>query len=255
MLKTKNLPKELSVEAVACAVYLSNRSPTKSTRSKLDDKSKPFIFIGYDSNTNGYKLYDPTSQKTVISRDMEFDEQRVCDFGSDNDFTFIPPFGDQRTGEQTGEEQQEHTTPPTSHTSAVRSSPPSFLNERATERTRSLDGVYEDTERIDKYLEDNGFTKFPHKHALYVKSKGNDILIVCLYVDDLIFIGNNPSMFEEFKKAMTEEFEMTCIGLMAYYLGLEVKQREYGVFITQEHYAKEILKKFKMEDCKPIKER
>ncbi|KAG6409647.1 hypothetical protein SASPL_127688 [Salvia splendens] len=67
-----------------------------------------------------------------------------------------------------------------------------------------------------------------------------------------ILKGNNPSMFKEFKKAMTEEFEMTDIGLMAYYLGVEVKQREDGIFIIQEHYAKEILKKFKMEDCKPI---
>ncbi|KAG6409646.1 hypothetical protein SASPL_127687 [Salvia splendens] len=43
--------------------------------SKLEDKSKPFIFIGYDSNTKGYKLYDPTSQKTMISIDVEFDEE------------------------------------------------------------------------------------------------------------------------------------------------------------------------------------
>ena len=72
-------------------------------------------------------------------------------------------------------------------------------------------------------------------------------------MDDLIFTGNNPSMFKEFKKAMTEEFEMTDIRLMAYYLEVKVKQLEDGVFITPEHYAKEILKKFKMEDCKPVK--
>ena len=53
--------------------------------------------------------------------------------------------------------------------------------------------------------------------------KNGDILIVCLYADDLIFTSNNPSMFEDFKKAMTKEFEMTDIGLMAYYLGIEVK--------------------------------
>ncbi|XP_057791180.1 uncharacterized mitochondrial protein AtMg00810-like [Salvia miltiorrhiza] len=51
---------------------------------------------------------------------------------------------------------------------------------------------------------------------------------------------------------MSKEFEMTDIGLMAYYLGVEVKQLEDGIFITQEGYAKEILKKFKMEDCKAI---
>ena len=68
----------------------------------------------------------------------------------------------------------------------------------------------------------------------------------CLYVDDLIFTRNNPSMFEDFKKAMTKEFEMTFIGLMAYYLGIEVKQMEDGIFISQEGYAKDILEKFEM---------
>ncbi|KAG6416730.1 hypothetical protein SASPL_124166 [Salvia splendens] len=116
------------------------------TRSKLDDKSKPFIFIGYDSNTKGYMLYDPTSQKTMISRDVEFDEEGAWDFSTDNDSTFIPPFGDQGTIEQVTEVQQEQTTPPTSPTS-VGGSPPSFLNERATQRTRSLDEVKDDTER------------------------------------------------------------------------------------------------------------
>ncbi|KAM1156872.1 hypothetical protein EV1_027295 [Malus domestica] len=51
---------------------------------------------------------------------------------------------------------------------------------------------------------------------------------------------------------MTKEFEMTDIGLMAYYLGIEVKQNKEGIFISQESYTKEILKKFKMDDCKPI---
>ena len=56
--------------------------------------------------------------------------------------------------------------------------------------------------RIDKYFQENNFTKCPHEHALYVKIKDGDILIVCIYVDDLIFTRSNPSMFEEFKKTM-----------------------------------------------------
>ena len=59
-------------------------------------------------------------------------------------------------------------------------------------------------------------------------------------------------MFEDFKKAITKEFEMTDIGLMVYYLGIEVKQKKDGIFISQESYTKEILKKFKMGDCNPI---
>ncbi|KAM1738452.1 hypothetical protein ACFX11_014268 [Malus domestica] len=105
---------------------------------------------------------------------------------------------------------------------------------------------------IDKYFQENNFIKCPHKHALYVKVKDEDILIVCLYVDDLIFIRNNPNMFEEFKRVMTKEFKMTDIRLMAYYLGIEVKQNEESIFISQENYTKEILKKFKLGHCKLI---
>ena len=79
-----------------------------------------------------------------------------------------------------------------------------------------------------------------------------DIFLVCLYVDDLIFTGSNPTMFEEFKKVMAREFEMTDLSLMCFYLGIEVKQMEDGIFISQECYAKDILKKFKMDDCKPV---
>ena len=82
--------------------------------------------------------------------------------------------------------------------------------------------------------------------------KNGDILIVCLYVDDLIFTSNNLSLFEDFKKAMTKEFEMTDIGLMAYYLGIEVKQVEDGIFISQEGYAKDILEKFEMLNSNPV---
>jgi Reverse transcriptase (RNA-dependent DNA polymerase) len=59
-------------------------------------------------------------------------------------------------------------------------------------------------------------------------------------------------MIEEFKRAMKSEFEMTDLGLMSYFFGLEIKQGEEDIFETHEAYAKEILKRFKMEDCKPV---
>ncbi|KAG6498153.1 hypothetical protein ZIOFF_046062 [Zingiber officinale] len=67
-----------------------------------------------------------------------------------------------------------------------------------------------------------------------------------------LYAGSNPSMFGEFKEAMTKEFEMTDIGLVTYYLGIEVNQREDGSFISQAGYAREILKKFRMDNSKPI---
>ncbi|WOG95118.1 hypothetical protein DCAR_0314420 [Daucus carota subsp. sativus] len=107
--------------------------------------------------------------------------------------------------------------------------------------------------RVDEYFQKNGFVKSPYEHALYTKTNsGGDIMIVCLYVDDMIFTGNNPGMFDDFKKVMTNEFEMTDIGQMSYFLGVEVKQSKDGIFMCQKKYAEQILKKFRMEECKSV---
>jgi hypothetical protein len=104
--------------------------------------------------------------------------------------------------------------------------------------------------RIDGYFLENGFVKCPYKYVIYVKIKENGVsLIVCLYMDDIIFTKNNLKMFEDFKQVMTNEFEMTNISLMSYYLGIEIKQEENEIFVNQEKFAKEVLKKFKMDDC------
>lgn len=63
-----------------------------------------------------------------------------------------------------------------------------------------------------------------------MKKIGDDILIVSLYVDDLLFTGNNQTMFDDFKAAMFKEFEMTDCGLMNFFLGIEVKQCEDGIY-------------------------
>jgi hypothetical protein len=62
--------------------------------------------------------------------------------------------------------------------------------------------------------------------------ENSDTLIVCLYVDDLIFIRNNSKMFGDFKKAMIKEFEMMNIDLMSCYLEIEVKQEENRIFVN-----------------------
>ena len=86
--------------------------------------------------------------------------------------------------------------------------------------------------------------------TLYVKHWDNDVLIVSLYVDDLLLTGNNAWLVQEFKQEMMKVFEMTDLGLMSFFLGMEIKQAEYEVFICYKKYAKEILKKFEFEKCK-----
>jgi hypothetical protein len=65
----------------------------------------------------------------------------------------------------------------------------------------------------------------------------------------MIYTGN--MMLDEFKTTMKNEFEMTDLGLMKYFLGIEVEQSDHGIFISQHKYIVEVLKKFKMEKCKP----
>jgi len=72
---------------------------------------------------------------------------------------------------------------------------------------------------IDGYFLKNRFVKCPHEYGIYVKIKeSGDTLIVCLYMDDLIFTENNPKMFRDFKQAMIKELEMTITGIMSYCL-------------------------------------
>lgn len=107
--------------------------------------------------------------------------------------------------------------------------------------------------RIDAYFTKEGFLKCPYEHTLYTKLGGDGrMLIVCLYVDDLIYTGNDSLMFDIFKKSMMEEFEMTDLGLMHYFLGIEVVQSPSGIFISQKKYVLEILERFKMKDCNSV---
>lgn len=78
------------------------------------------------------------------------------------------------------------------------------------------------------------------------------MLIVCLYVDDLIYTGNNIAMFGRFKKSMMGEFEMYDLGMMHYFLGIEVVQSSTGIFLSQKKYVREILDRFQMKDCNPV---
>ena len=87
--------------------------------------------------------------------------------------------------------------------------------------------------------------------TLYVQIKGKNLLIVSLYVDDLIITGNDSKMIEEFKLEMMKSFEMSDLGLMHYFLGMEVCQDD-GIFISQKKYAEDLLKKFNMSDCKSV---
>ncbi|CAL8095197.1 unnamed protein product [Prunus armeniaca] len=107
--------------------------------------------------------------------------------------------------------------------------------------------------RIEAYFAREGFQKCPYEHTLFTKSgEEGKILIVCLYVDDLIYTSNDVAMFNDFKKSMMHEFDMSDLGLMHYFLGIEVVQYSAGIFISQKKYVQEILDRFEMKDCNSV---
>lgn len=76
------------------------------------------------------------------------------------------------------------------------------------------------------------------------------MLIVVVYVDDLIFGSDCVQMCEVFANNM--EFEMSMLGELSFFLGLQFHQSKEGIFISQTKYTRETLKRFKMEDCTPV---
>lgn len=107
--------------------------------------------------------------------------------------------------------------------------------------------------RIEAYFVKEGFEKCHSEHTLFVKaSKEGKILIISIYVDDLIFTGNDESMFEDFKNSMMHEFDMSDLGRMRYFLGIEVLQRDDGIYICQRKYAMEVLRRFGMEESNSV---
>ena len=99
---------------------------------------------------------------------------------------------------------------------------------------------------------ENGFDKCDGEPTIYIKENDGKILIVVLYGDDLIFIGNDVLLIADFKAVMKNEFEMTDFGLLRYFLGIEVKKNEKGIFISQEKYVEEVLKRFNMQNNKAV---
>ncbi|KAE8729722.1 hypothetical protein F3Y22_tig00003403pilonHSYRG00082 [Hibiscus syriacus] len=99
--------------------------------------------------------------------------------------------------------------------------------------------------RIDTYFMENGFKKCPYEHALYAKKNGGNVLFVALYVDDLIFMGNNDEMIEEFKGTMTREFEMTDLGLMkfSWFGGAKLSKFDGGERVDASRYWSLVLKR------------
>ncbi|KAI3739706.1 hypothetical protein L2E82_30117 [Cichorium intybus] len=107
--------------------------------------------------------------------------------------------------------------------------------------------------QLDKSLKDLGFQRCPQEYAVYKLQTPNMVLIVGVYVDDLIVTGTSEDQVVEFKKKMKMVFDMSDLGTLSYYLGIEVQQAKGDILISQVGYAKKVLQAAGTGDCNPIK--
>ncbi|GJR82238.1 putative ribonuclease H-like domain-containing protein [Tanacetum coccineum] len=97
---------------------------------------------------------------------------------------------------------------------------------------------------LSTYLLENGFQRGTIYKTLFIKKVKSDILLVQVYVDDIIFGSTKKELCTEFEKLMHKKFQMSSMGELTFFLGLQVTQKDDGIFISQDKYVDEILKKF-----------
>nr|GEV13928.1 hypothetical protein [Tanacetum cinerariifolium] len=103
---------------------------------------------------------------------------------------------------------------------------------------------------LSKYLLTNGFQRGTIDQILFIRRQRRDFILVQVYVDDIIFGSSNPQLCREFKALMRKKFQMSAMGELNFFLGLQVLQKEDGIFLSQEKYVGDILKKFGYSDVR-----
>jgi hypothetical protein len=104
-------------------------------------------------------------------------------------------------------------------------------------------------EKLDGTLRKLTFIQSEREHAIYYRGGGGRELIVGVYVDDLLITGTTPEEIGRFKRELQLQFKMADLGLLSFYLGLEIQQSSGGIGLCQAHYAMKILEEAGMGDC------
>ncbi|GJV13300.1 putative ribonuclease H-like domain-containing protein [Tanacetum coccineum] len=106
---------------------------------------------------------------------------------------------------------------------------------------------------LSKYLLANGFQRDTIDQTLFIRKHKGEFLLVQVYVDDIIFGSSNAKLCKEFETLMHDKFQMSAMGELIFFLGLQVSQRKNGIFLSQDKYVGDILKKFGYTDVRTAK--
>src|SRR4051812_9990049 len=106
---------------------------------------------------------------------------------------------------------------------------------------------------LKEFFMKKGFTPGSLDPTLFTKIYDGELFVRQIYVDDIIFGCTDQRYSDEFAYMMREEYQMSMMGELKFFLGLQIRQQPNGIFISQEKYLKDVLKKFGMQDCKGLK--
>ncbi|GJV54487.1 putative ribonuclease H-like domain-containing protein [Tanacetum coccineum] len=138
------------------------------------------------------------------------------------------------------------------------SQPPGFQDPKSPQKVykvvKALYGLHQAPRAwyatLSTFLLKNGYRRGTIDKTLFLKKDKNDIILVQVYVDDIIFGSTKKSWCDEFEALMKSRFQMSSMGELTFFLGLQVKQKPDGIFISQDKYVAEILKKFDFANVK-----
>nr|GEX19370.1 ribonuclease H-like domain, reverse transcriptase, RNA-dependent DNA polymerase [Tanacetum cinerariifolium] len=262
MMKATSIPQNFWAEAVRHAIYILNSVPTKALEdinpyeairqrkpnletlrvfgciayakvpsqhlTKLDNRSVKMVYLGNEQGSKAYRLFDLITQRICVSRDVKFKENETWDW---KDYT------------------SEHTDDEPEWTD-FKIGNLKVTNEHHDHEIKPQEEDYEfpNNDDDDNSLKSLDFKKCALEQAIYTKKTKDSILLIGVYVDDLIITGTPKREIDKFKAQMEEKIEMSDLGILAYYLGIEVTQTNGDISIKQSAYASQILKEARMID-------
>jgi hypothetical protein len=138
--------------------------------------------------------------------------------------------------------------------------PPGFENPKYPDRVYKLSKALYELKQASRtwyailkmFLLEHGYVMGSLDKTLFTLNHGTDFLLVQIYVDDIIFGGSSHTLMFRFQEMMESEFEMSMMGELIFFLGIQVKQNKQGTFVHQAKYTKDLMKKFNMVELKPV---
>ncbi|KAG6499850.1 hypothetical protein ZIOFF_039645 [Zingiber officinale] len=186
--------------------------------SKFDKKAIRCIFVGYDSQRKGWKCCDPTSERCYTSRNVVFDEASSW---WTTEKEVLPESKD--------------------------------LEDKVQQKMREhIVQLQSGSDESGGPNDNDAEQRVAQNSSLFVKSNEGKLAIVLVYVDDLVITGDDGSEILQTKENLSVRFQMKELAQLKHFLGLEIDRTQKGIFLCQQKYSKDLLKRFGMLDCKPI---